>query len=108
MMMKRQFFMLLCAVITAVCVGAVSTLNFKLSMPLRCGFSCLSVYCKPHFETLTAILCYLFGRVIQGMPSFSDGRLVNSFVRVFTILDIESSSSQKHIITDKFQYSKGV
>ena len=104
MMAKRQFFMLLCTVITAVCARAVSTLNFKLSMPLQCGFSCLSVYCKPHFETLTAILCYLFGRVIQGMPSFSNGKLVNSFVRIFTIPDIEGSSSQKHVITDIFQY----
>lgn len=48
MMAKRQFFMLLCTVITAVCVGAVSTLKFKLIMPLQGKFSCLSVYCKPH------------------------------------------------------------
>lgn len=102
-MHTKNSFLAIYAFFSALCIGAI-ILNFKIIKPYQCEVDySAAVICKPPFEILMIILCYLFGRVIQGSPSFSDGKRVNWIVRVFTTSNLDIYSNEQKI-TDAYQF----
>lgn len=102
-MRTKNSFLAIYAFFSALCIGAIM-LNFRIIKPYQCEVDySAAVICKPPFEILMIILCYLFGRVIQGSPSFSDGKRVNWIVRVFTTPNLDIYSNEREI-TNAYQF----
>lgn len=91
MMHTYNYFSVISAAFMAICTGFV-ILNFRIIKPHNWRFDYdNAIICKPSFEVLMIMLCYLFGRVIQGSSSFSDRTLVNRIIRIFTTPDLYAS-----------------
>lgn len=86
-MRYKQFTSTLSVFCVVLSITTVFVMDFEVSISLL-EFNCITDGLKSHFEPLTIILCYLFGRVICGSTPFLNEKVVNLIARIFAMPNI--------------------